>query len=174
MIRLQRFAPIFVATSLVFAAEEQLMAIDGGGSLDDNLQSFVYHAETGEFAFDRGFPSMTWDQLGLTSLSGIFVFHENANPIFKVHNETNLATNFGLSIPSISIGLVAQPDLTEAFLLSDIGGFASCGPTCDPAAPDLVYIPRIVPEPAMFVLIASASLMLPMRRRIVRPLAMNP
>ena len=165
MIRLHGFLPIFVAASLVFAAEEQLIAaIDGGGSLDDNLQSFVYYAETGELAFDRGFPSMTWEQLNLASTSGIFVFHENANPIFTVHNETNLSTSFGLSIPSISIGLVSQPDLTEAFLLSDLTGFASCGPACDPAAPDLVYIPR-VPEPTMLVLAASALLMLPMRRR---------
>jgi hypothetical protein len=149
----------------MFAAEEQLIAaIDGGGSLDDNHHSFVYYAETGEFAFDRGFPSMTWEQLDLASTSGIFVFHENANPIFTVHNETNLSTSFGLSITSISIGLVSQPDLTEAFLLSDLTGFASCGPTCDPAAPDLVYIPRVVPEPAMIVLVASALLMLPTRR----------
>jgi hypothetical protein len=169
MIRLHGFLPIFVAASLVFAAEEQLIAaIDGGGSLDDSFQSFVYYAETGEFAFDRGFPSMSWEQLDLASTSGIFVFHENANPIFTVHNEFNLSTDFGLSIPSISIGFVSQPDLTEAFLLSDLTGFASCGPACDPAAPDLVYIRRIVPEPAMIVLVASASLMLPTRRHVAR------
>jgi hypothetical protein len=169
MIRLHAFFPIVIAVSLVLASQQQLIAeIDGGGSLDDNRHSFIYYAETGDFAFDRGLPSMTWEQLDLASTSGIFVFHENANPIFTVHTETNLSTNFGLTIPSISIGLVSQPDLTEVFLLSDLTGFASCGPACDPVAPDLVYIPRIVPEPAMIVLVASALLMPPMRRRIAR------
>jgi hypothetical protein len=164
--RLHGVLPILVAASLVVATEERLMAaIDGGGSLADTHHSFVYYAATGEFAFDRGHPSMTWEQLDLASTSGIFVFHENANPIFSVHSETNLATDFGLTIPSISIGFVSQPDLSEAFLLSDLTGFASCGPTCDPVSPDLVYVPRVVPEPAMIVLVASAVMMLPMRRR---------
>lgn len=116
MIRIGRLLLLFVVAVMVFAALQQASAaIDGGGALDDNFQSFVYYAETGEFAFDRGFPNATWDQLDLSSSSGIFVFHEIANPIFTTHSETHLATNFNLSIPSVSIGLVSQPALTEAF-----------------------------------------------------------
>jgi hypothetical protein len=138
--------------------------IDGGGSLGDLRHSFVYYAETGEFAFDHGATLTNWEYLDLQSTSGIFVLHENADPIFTVRSDSQLSTDFGLSIPSMSIGLIAQPDLTEAFLLFDLTGFASCGPACDPVSPDLVYVPRVVPEPAMMVLVASAALMLPVRR----------
>jgi hypothetical protein len=164
MIRFGRFLPVVVAASFAFAAERRsIAAIDGGGSLYDNRHSFVYYAETGEFAFDRGLPTMTWEALILESASGIFDFHENADPIFTTHNENTLATDFGLSIGSISIGLVAQAGLSEAFLLLDLTGFASCGPTCDPAPPDLVYV-GYVPEPSSFVIAAAALLLLPFSR----------
>jgi hypothetical protein len=160
---------ISVAVLLAFGAESQSIAeIDGGGSLDDNRHSFVYFAETGEFAFDRGFPTMTWEALILESAIGSFIFHENANPIFTTHNANTLATDFGLSIGSISIGPVSLPGLPEAFLLTDLTGFASCGPACDPQAPDLVYVPFIVPEPASFVIAAVALFLLPLPRFVRR------
>jgi hypothetical protein len=157
-----------VTALLIIATEVPVMAeIQGGGSLGDNRHSFVYYAETGAFAFERGgFPLMTWESLDLRSSSGVFVFHENANPIFTVRSDTELSTDFGLSIGSIDIGFVSQPDLTEAFLLSDLTGFASCGPACDPVSPDLVYVPRVIPEPATILLVACALFVLPMRRRV--------
>ena len=163
-----RILVIFIAAAMVFFAEKHSFAtINGGGSLDDNQQSFVYYAETGEFAFDQGFALMAWDQLSLSSASGVFDFHENAHPVFTTRSDTVLSTPIGQSIPSFSIGLVAQPGLSEAFLLTDLTGYAGCGLACDPAAPDFVYIPRIVPEPAAFVLAAATFLLLPLQRRRV-------
>lgn len=163
MMGIRRLLLLFVVAVIVLASQRRASAeIDGGGALDDNRQSFVYYAETGEFAFDQGFPAATWKQLDLSSSSGTFVFHANANPIFTTRSATHLATDFGLSIPSISIGLISQPDLTEAFLLSDLTGFASCGLACDPVSPDLVYIPR-VPEPSASIMIVSMLAMWPLR-----------
>jgi hypothetical protein len=131
-------------------------AVNSGGMRGDGQTSIVYNATTGEVAVD----SPTGTQLtsvNIDSAAGIFTGApaQNLGGSFDNDSDSNIfKATFGSSFGSLSFGNVAQPGLSQPFLLNDltvVGSLAGGGAL---GSVDLIYIP----EPATLLLLGFGLL----------------
>ena len=130
-------------------------AVQPNGRSNDPQTSIVYDVSTGEFAVDV--PAGT----ELTSInidSAGCIFDPALNPTLgDTNGDCNIfIATFRGSFGSRSFGYIAQPGLSEDFLLGDllvIGSLRGGGPLGDV---DLIY----VPEPSSVALLAVSALAL--------------
>ena len=124
-------------------------AIRKGGVRGDEQMSIIYDARTGEIAVDRPFGSW-WYGISIESAAGIFEdLPARTYDEFDVSDEytfqwASLAQCFG----DLSFGNVAQPGLSEDFVINDltVGGSLCGGGGLGDV--DLIY----VPEPSVLLL----------------------
>ncbi len=137
---------------------------NANGAPGDGQTSVIYNAGTGEVAVDA--PSgIELTSINIDSTAGIFTGAgaQNLSGSFDNDSDTNIfKATFGGSFGSLTFGNVAQPGLSQEFVLSDlsvVGSLAGGGGLGDV---DLIY----VPEPKSILLAALAAVGLyRMRRR---------
>jgi hypothetical protein len=133
-------------------------AVRPNGQRGDGQTSIVYDPRTGELAVDAP-ATVPLTSINIDSAGGVFTgaAAQNLGGSFDNDSDTNIfKATFGSSFGTISFGNVAQPGLTQPFLLSDlsvVGSLAGGGALGDV---DLIYIP----EPAALSLMAMGLLAL--------------
>jgi hypothetical protein len=124
-------------------------AIKDGGSVGDARTSVVYNPATGEVSVDS--PAGTeWTSINIDSAAAKFTGEpaQNLGGSFDNDADNNIfKATFGTSFGSLSFGNVAQPGLSEAFVVNDLTVVGSLAGGGDLGQVDLVY----VPEPAAMV-----------------------
>jgi hypothetical protein len=127
-------------------------AVRPNGQPGDGQTSLVYNAATGELAVDA--PAGTErTSINIDSAAGIFTGSppQNLGGSFDNDADNNIfKATFGSSFDSLSFGNVAQPELSEQYLLRDLTVAGSLAGGGGLGEVDLVY----VPEPATLVLLS--------------------
>jgi hypothetical protein len=129
-------------------------ALRPSGSPGDGQTSIVYNASTGQLAVDAP-AAVQLTSVNIDSAAGIFTGDaaQNLGGSFDNDSDANIfKATFGSSFGSISFGNVAQPGLSEQFVLGDltvVGSLAGGGALGNV---DLIY----VPEPSALVLSTMA------------------
>jgi hypothetical protein len=122
------------------------------GVRGDTQTSIVYDAKTGELAVDA--PAGTeLTSISVDSSAGVFTAQpaQNLGGSFDNDADGNIfKATFGSSFGSLSFGNVAQPGLSEEFVVGDLNVVGSLSGGGDLGVVDLVYVP--VPEPAGILL----------------------
>ena len=127
-------------------------AVASGGQLSDGQTSVVYDAGTGEVSVDAAIGTEL-TSINIDSAAGIFTGEAAANLGGSFDNDADgniFKATFGSSFGSLSFGNVAQPGLSEDFLLNDLTVVGSLAGGGDLGEVDLVY----VPEPVSALLLA--------------------
>ncbi len=125
-------------------------AIEPGGLRGDGRTSLLYDASTGELGVAAP-AGMELTSINIDSAAGVFTGQpaQNLGGSFDNDADNNIfKATFGSSFGSLSFGNVAQPGLSEQFVLADltvVGSLAGGGAL---GTVDLIY----VPEPATIVL----------------------
>jgi hypothetical protein len=136
-------------------------ALVPAGTIGDQQTSIVYHADTGELAVDA--PAGTeLTSINIDSAAGVFTGQSTLNLGGSFDNDADnniFKATFGSSFASLSFGNVAQPGLSEDFLLGDLAVIGSLAGGGDLGDVDLVYIP----EPTAACLLAIGLLSWVMR-----------
>jgi hypothetical protein len=141
-------------------------AIGPNGQRGDGQTSIVYDPRTGELAVDAP-NNVQLTSVNIDSAGGVFTGapSQNLGGSFDNDSDTNIfKATFGSSFGSLSFGNVAQPGLTQQFVLGDltvVGSLAGGGALGNV---DLIYIP----EPAAATLMAMGVLALACIRRLRR------
>ncbi len=132
------------------------VAMNRGGVANDGQTSIVYNANTGEVAVDApAFVQLT--SINIDSAAGVFTGDAAANLGGSFDNDADnniFKATFGSSFGSLSFGNVAQPGLSEQFVLGDLSAVGSLAGGGDLGNVDLVY----VPEPSSIALFAFGLL----------------
>jgi hypothetical protein len=134
-------------------------AVRQGGSPGDGQTSVGYNPATGELFVDAP-AGVQLTSINIDSAARVFTGDPAMNLGGSFDNDADgniFKATFGSSFGSLSFGRVAQPGLTEAFVLGDlsvVGSLAGGGALGDV---DLIY----VPEPSSAVLLVLAALALP-------------
>jgi hypothetical protein len=131
-------------------------ALDSGGQASDAQTSVGYNVGTGEVWVDA--PAGTeLTSINIDSAGAIFTGNAAQNLGGSFDNDTDdniFKATFGESFGSLSFGNVAQPGLSEDFLLNDLAVVGSLAGGGDLGNVDLIY----VPEPNTALLCALAVL----------------
>ncbi len=133
-------------------------AVQPRGQAGDGQTSVGYDARTGQLWVDAP-AGIELTSINIDSAAGIFTgaAAQNLGGSFDNDSDNNIfKATFGSSFGSLSFGNVAQPGLTENFVLSDlsvVGSLSGGGPLGNV---DLVY----VPEPSAIVLAVLAFLLM--------------
>jgi hypothetical protein len=138
-------------------------AIAKGGQRGDLQTSIVYDAGTGEVAVDAP-AGQELTSINIDSAAGIFTGDAAANLGGSFDNDANtniFKATFGSSFGSLSFGRVAQPGLSEQFVLADLAVVGSLAGGGDLGNVDLIYIP----EPASAALLAVGVVALALATR---------
>ena len=143
------------------------------GEKDDGQSSIIYDSRTGEVAVDVA-TGRELTSIEIDSAAGIFTGDpaSNVDGLFDNHTPDNLfKATFGESFGSFSFGNVAQPGLSEAFMLEDLTVLGTLNGDGLGALRDvdLVYFP--VPEPSSIALLAVGIAALLRTQRQQRPAA---
>lgn len=127
-------------------------AVQPNGEANDDEASIVYNVGTGELAVDAQ-AGMELTPLNIDSAAGILSGDaaENLGGSFDNDADNNIfKATFGSSFGSLSFGNVAQPGLSEQFVLNDLAAVGSLAGRGDLGDVDLIY----VPEPSTFIMLA--------------------
>jgi hypothetical protein len=119
-------------------------ALAGRGAAGDRQTSIVYHAGTGELAVDAP-AGAELTSINIDSAAGIFTgaAAQNLGGSFDNDADGNIfKATFGSSFGSLSFGNVAQPGLSEQFVLNDLTVVGSLAGGGELGAVDLVYVPE--------------------------------
>ena len=139
-------------------------AINPGGNESDEQTSIVYDPATGELSVNA--PASTQiNSINIDSVSAIFIGDAAQNLGGSFDNDTDnniFKATFGSSFGSLSFGNVAQPGLSEDFVLNDLTVVGSLAGGGDLGPVDLIY----VPEPTSLVLLLLGAFALLVRRRV--------
>ena len=131
-------------------------AIQPEGELGDGQTSVGYNADTGEVWVDA--PAGTeLTSISIDSSAHIFTADaaQNLGDSFDNSTEDNIfKATFGSTFGSLSFGNVAEPGLTEEFLLNDLAVIGSLAAGGELGQVDLVY----VPEPSPWALLSVCLL----------------
>jgi hypothetical protein len=140
-------------------------ALSGPEGSGDGNATIVYDANTGEVAVDV--PGTELTSILIDSVSGIFTGDPNALLAGSFDSDTDQSIfrgTLGGSFGSFSFGNVAQPGLSEAFIINDLTAAGTLEGGGDLGEVDLRYIP----EPCSVVLLSlglAATLRLRRRQR---------
>jgi hypothetical protein len=115
------------------------------GVFSDEQTSIVYRPETGEMAIDAP-QSTKLTSYVIYSNSGIFGL--DCDPWAGCEPISIFRTTFGSRYGSHSLGNVAQPGLTQGFIVSDLWAVGSLDGGGDLGAVDLVYMHDLYPGDA--------------------------
>ena len=142
-------------------------AVQPGGVEGDGQTSVVYNPNTGELAVDAP-AGVELTSINIDSAAGFFTGEsaQNLGGSFDNDADNNIfKATFGSSFGSLSFGNVAQPGLSEDFVLNDLTVVGSLAGGGDLGNVDLIY----VPEPSTLVLLTLGLLgLVACRRRRVR------
>jgi hypothetical protein len=131
-------------------------AVHQGGAADDAQTSVGYDSGSGEVWVDAPAGSQL-TSINIDSAAGIFTGEaaQNLGGSFDNDADDNIfKATFGDSFGSLSLGLVAQPGLSEQFVQNDLSVVGSLAGGGDLGQVDLIY----VPEPGTVVLLGLALL----------------
>ena len=148
-------------------------AVQPGGVEGDGQTSLVYNANTGELAVDA--PAGTdLTSINIDSAAEVFTGDPARNLGGSFDNDADgniFKATFGSSFGSLSFGNVAQPGLSEDFVLNDLTVVGSLAGGGDLGNVDLIY----VPEPSALALLTLGLLRLVAygRRRDTARLALS-
>ncbi len=146
LLALAEHAPTSVQLSGAFAA------IQPNGSPGDGQTSVVYNAGNGELSLDAP-AGVELTSVNIDSAAGIFTGNSARNLGGSFDNDADnniFKATFGGSFGSLSFGNVAQPGLSEHFVLGDLTAVGSLAGGGDLGSVDLIY----VPEPPTIALFA--------------------
>ncbi len=125
------------------------------GIIGDTHVSVVYDAVTGAFALDVP-TGMDLTSFQLVSSADIFTNEPASNLDGSFDDDSDgqlFKATFGSSFGSLSLGAVADPALSEAFLLADLSVNGTRAPGAELGKVDLVYQgPPAVPAPGAVLL----------------------
>jgi hypothetical protein len=127
-------------------------AVQPSGIKLDGQTSIVYHQATGEVEVDAP-AGVRLTSINIDSAAGVFTGDAAAGLGGSFDNDDNnniFKATFGSNFGSLSLGLVAQPDLDEAFVLNDLTVIGSLDGGGGLGEVDLVYVP--FPEPSAWIL----------------------
>ncbi len=133
-------------------------ALAPGGRAGDGQTSIVYNALSGEVAVDAP-AGVNLTSVNIDSAARIFTGQpaQNLGGSFDNDADGNIfKATFGSSFGSLSFGNVAQPGLSEQFVLSDLTAVGSLAGGGALGNVDLIYIP----EPSAWILLALGIAML--------------
>jgi hypothetical protein len=131
-------------------------ALLAGGQKEDAQTSVVYDANTGEVSVDAP-AGVELTSINIDSAADIFTgaAAQSLGGSFDNDADGNIfKATFGSSFGSLTFGRVAQPGLSEEFLLGDLTVVGSLDGGGDLGEVDLVY----VPEPSSLLMLAVALL----------------
>ncbi len=129
-------------------------AVAPGGARGDGQTSVVYNPATGELAVDAP-AAVQLTSINIDSAGRVFTGApaQNLGGSFDNDGDNNIfKATFGSSFGSLSFGNVAQPGLSQSFLLADLSVVGSLAGGGALGNVDLMYIP----EPASMVLFGLA------------------
>jgi hypothetical protein len=133
------------------------------GGENDEQTSIVYDPATGQLGVNA--PTSTeLTSINIDSATAIFTGEpaQNLGGSFDNDADDNIfKATFGSSFGSLSFGNVAQPGLSQDFVIGDLTAVGSLAGGGDLGAVDVIYIP----EPSSLVLAAVGSVLSTMRRR---------
>ncbi len=131
-------------------------AVRPNGIPRDGQTSIVYNAASGEIAVDAP-AGIELTSINIDSAAGVFTGDaaQNLGGSFDNDSDANIfKATFGSSFGSLSFGNVAQPGLSEQFVLGDLAVVGSLAGGGALGNVDLIY----VPEPSALVLSMTAVL----------------
>ena len=141
---------------LVFASVNLLnAALLPNGVADDEQTSVFYSAITGEVAVNAPL-SKNLTSINIDSDSAIFTGDPAQNLGGSFDNDTDdniFKATFGSSFGNLSFGNVAQPGLSESFILSDLSAIGSLEGGGGLGDVDLIY--QNIPLPSTLLLLGS-------------------
>jgi hypothetical protein len=132
-----------------------LNALEPSASTLAEPVSIVYRAATGDVELNAAGRSLS--SIHLASASGIFTgaAPQNLGGAFDVDSDAGIfKATFGSSFGSLTFGTIAEPGLSEKFLLGDLTASGSLLGGGSLGAVELIY----VPEPSPAVLLGLAAL----------------
>jgi hypothetical protein len=143
-------------------------AIKPQGNAGDMQTSVGYDPGTGEVFVDApGGVELT--SINIDSASGIFTGAAalNLGGSFDNDSDTNIfKATFGSRFASLSFGIVAQPGLSEEFLLNDLYVIGSLSGGGDLGQVDLIYVPE--PTSLALLLLGVIGVAWSLRQRLMR------
>jgi hypothetical protein len=138
-------------------------ALAGTGAVNDDQTSIIYDATTGEVGVDAP-AGRNLTSINLESAASIFTGDaaENLGGDFDNDSDNNIfKATFGSSFGSLSFGKIAQPGLSQEFVLGDLTVIGSLEGGGEVGPVDLIYIP----EPSAIVLLGLGCVMVMTLRR---------
>ncbi len=140
-------------------------ALSGPGSPGDGQTSIIYNPSTGEVAVDAPAGNQL-TSINIDSAGRIFTGApaQNLGGSFDNDSDNNIfKATFGSSFGSLSFGNVAQPGLSQAFVLNDLTAVGSLAGGGALGPVDLIYIPE--PSGIVLVGIGGVALVALLRKR---------
>jgi hypothetical protein len=139
-------------------------ALSGPEGTGDGNATLVYDANTGRLAVEV--PGNELTSIFVTSESGIFTGDpaENLGGAFDTDHDSDIfKATLGSSFGSLSFGHVAQPGLSEEFVIVDLTATGTLAGGGEIGAVDLRYVPE--PSSVMLLGLGLAGVLMPRRRR---------